>query len=151
MMTDVVNMDTLQIMETLPHRYPFLLIDRIVDCEPGKSVTAIKNVSANEPFFQGHFPGRPVMPGVLIIEAMAQAGGVLSHVTLGDVDPKPLFFLAGINNARFRRTVLPGDRLVVHVEVEKQKRGIWFYKCSATVDGQLAVAADITCAPGGEQ
>lgn len=142
------RMDAMQIMETLPHRYPFLLIDRITDCEPGKSVTAIKNVSTNELFFQGHFPGKAVMPGVLVIEAMAQAGGVLSHVTLGDVDPKPLFFLAGVNNARFRRTVLPGDQLVIHVEVEKIKRGIWFYKCSATVDGQLAVSADITCAPG---
>ena len=150
-MTKATNMSALQIMETLPHRYPFLLIDRIIDCEPGKTITAIKNVSANEPFFQGHFPGRPVMPGVLVIEAMAQAGGVLSHVTLGKVDPKPLFFLAGINNARFRSTVLPGDQLVVHVVVEKIRRGIWFYKCTATVDGRLAVAADITCAPGGEQ
>lgn len=150
-MTDAVTMDTIQIMEALPHRYPFLLIDRVIDLDPGKSITAIKNVSANEPFFQGHFPGRPVMPGVLIIEAMAQAGGVLSHVTLGDVTPKPLFFLAGVNNARFRRTVLPGDRLVLQVDVEKQKRGIWFYKCTAMVEGQLAVAADITCAPGGER
>lgn len=141
-------MDALQIMATLPHRYPFLLIDRISECEPGHSVTAIKNISMNEPFFQGHFPGKPVMPGVLVIEAMAQAGGVLSHVTLGDVDPKPLFFLAGVNNARFRRAVLPGDQLVICVEVDKIKRGIWFYNCSATVDGQLAVSADITCAPG---
>ncbi len=151
MTNKAIAMHAMQIMETLPHRYPFLLIDRIADCEPGKSITAIKNVSMNEPFFQGHFPGRPVMPGVLIIEVMAQAGGVLSHVTLGDVDPKPLFFLAGVNNGRFRRTVLPGDQLVVHVDVEKIRRGIWFYKCSATVDGQVAVAADLTCAPGGER
>jgi 3-hydroxyacyl-[acyl-carrier-protein] dehydratase len=91
------------------------------------------------------------MPGVLIIEAMAQAGGVLSHVTLGDVEPKPLFFLAGVNNTRFRRTVLPGDQIVIQVDVEKIKRGIWFYKCSATVAGQVAVAADITCAPGAQE
>jgi 3-hydroxyacyl-[acyl-carrier-protein] dehydratase len=141
-------MDAMQILATLPHRYPFLLIDRISACEPAKSITAIKNVSTNEPFFQGHFPGRPVMPGVLVIEAMAQAGGVLSHVTLGDVEPKPLFFLAGVNNARFRQTVLPGDQLQLHVEVEKVKRGIWFYACTATVGGKIAVEADITCAPG---
>ena len=90
------------------------------------------------------------MPGVLVIEAMAQAGGVLSHVTLGEVEPKPLFFLAGVKNARFRRTVLPGDQLVVQVDVEKIKRGIWFYKCFAEVGGQTAVTADITCAPGAQ-
>ena len=151
MTTDSVAMDALEIREALPHRYPFLLIDRVTSCVAGKSITAIKNVSGNESFFQGHFPDRPVMPGVLIIEAMAQAGGVLSHVTLADVEPKPLFFLAGVDNARFRRTVLPGDQLVVQVDVEKVKRGIWFYRCSASVDGKLAVAADIMCAPGGER
>lgn len=144
-------MDALQIMEALPHRYPFLLIDRITSITPGESITAVKNVTNNEPFFQGHFPARPVMPGVLIIEAMAQAGGVLSHATMIDLEPKPLFFLAGVNNARFRRTVLPGDQLMINVDVEHVKRGIWFYKCSASVEGKLAVAADITCAPGGER
>jgi 3-hydroxyacyl-[acyl-carrier-protein] dehydratase len=144
-------LDAKRIMELLPHRYPFLLIDRITACQPGESITALKNVTINEPVFQGHFPGRPIMPGVLIIEAMAQAGGVLSHVTLGDVEPKPLFFLAGVNNTRFRRTVLPGDQIVIQVDVEKIKRGIWFYKCSATVAGQVAVAADITCAPGAQE
>ncbi len=151
MTIDKNMIDAKRIMELLPHRYPFLLIDRITAVTPGESITALKNVTVNEPAFQGHFPGRPIMPGVLIIEAMAQAGGVLSHVTLGDVDPKPLFFLAGIKNARFRQTVLPGDQLLIQVEVEKIKRGIWFYKCSATVDGQLAVAADITCAPGAQE
>lgn len=150
MISKAIQMDINGIMETLPHRYPFLLIDRILDCSPGKSVTAIKNVSINEAFFKGHFPDRPVMPGVLIIEAMAQAGGVLSHVTLGDVVPKPLFFLAGVNNARFRRTVNPGDQLQLYVEVDKIRRGIWFYKCTASVDGKTVVSADITCAPGGE-
>ena len=151
MTTDDIILDAGRIMELLPHRYPFLLIDKITACKPGESITALKNVTVNEPFFQGHFPGRPIMPGVLVIEAMAQAGGVLSHLTLGDVDPKPLFFLAGINKARFRRTVLPGDQLVVQVDVEKIKRGIWFYKCAASVDGQVVVSAEITCAPGAQQ
>ena len=144
-------MDSVQILDALPHRYPFLLIDKVIGGVIGESITAVKNVSGNESFFQGHFPGRPVMPGVLIIEAMAQAGGILSHETMIDVEPKPLFFLAGIEKARFRRTVLPGDQLVIQVEVDKIRRGIWFYKCSAAVDGRLAVAADITCAPGGER
>jgi 3-hydroxyacyl-[acyl-carrier-protein] dehydratase len=151
MTTEIETMDALQIREALPHRYPFLLLDRIVGGVTGESITALKNVSNNEPFFQGHFPGKPVMPGVLIIEAMAQAGGVLSHVTMIDLEPKPLFFLAGVDNARFRRTVLPGDQLLIQVNVERVKRGIWFYKCSAIVDGKLAVAADIMCAPGGER
>ncbi len=151
MTNDKILLDARRIMELLPHRYPFLLIDRITACQPGESITALKNVTVNEPAFQGHFPGRPIMPGVLIIESMAQAGGVLSHVTLGDVDPKPLFFLAGVKDARFRRTVLPGDQLLVQVDIEKVKRGIWFYKCSASVDGQLAVSADIICAPGAQE
>lgn len=136
-------------MEALPHRYPFLLIDRVTSLTVGESITAVKNITNIEPFFQGHFPGRPVMPGVLIIEAMAQAGGILSYMTMIDVEPKPLFFLAGVDNARFRRTALPGDQLVIKVDVERIKRGIWFYKCAASVDGKVAVAADIMCAPGG--
>ena len=151
MTNEIRAMDSLQIREALPHRYPFLLIDRVTTGTIGESITALKNVSNNEPFFQGHFPGKPVMPGVLVIEAMAQAGGVLSHVTMIDLEPKPLFFLAGVDNARFRRTVLPGDQLVIQVDVERVKRGIWFYKCNATVDGKIAVAADIMCAPGGER
>ena len=151
MTNDEILLDARRIMELLPHRYPFLLIDRITACQPGESITALKNVTVNEPAFQGHFPGRPIMPGVLIIEAMAQAGGVLSHVTLGNVDPKPLFFLAGVKNARFRRTVLPGDQLKVQVDVENIRRGIWFYNCSASVDGRLAVSADLSCAPGAQE
>lgn len=151
MQTDTGAMDVLQIREALAHRYPFLLLDRVTACVPGESITAVKNVSLNEPFFQGHFPNRPIMPGVLIIEAMAQAGGVLSHVTLADEEPKPLFFLAGVAAARFRRTVLPGDRLILQVDVDKVKRGIWFYKGTASVDGKLAVEAQITCAPGGQR
>jgi 3-hydroxyacyl-[acyl-carrier-protein] dehydratase len=144
-------LDALAIREALPHRYPFLLIDRITGGVIGESITALKNVSNNEPYFEGHFPQRPVMPGVLIIEAMAQAGGVLSYLTLVDQEPKPLFFLAGVSAARFRRTVLPGDQLEIDVTAEKVRRGIWFYDCKATVDGQLAVEARITCAPGGER
>jgi 3-hydroxyacyl-[acyl-carrier-protein] dehydratase len=151
MANEIDVMDALQIREALPHRYPFLLIDRVTGGVVGESITALKNVSSNEPFFQGHFPGRPVMPGVLVIEAMAQAGGVLSHLTMIDLEPKPLFFLAGVNNARFRRTVLPGDQLEINVSVERIRRGIWFYKCNATVAGKIAVAADIMCAPGGER
>jgi 3-hydroxyacyl-[acyl-carrier-protein] dehydratase len=151
MANSIEPMDALQIMEALPHRYPFLMIDRITGGMVGESITAAKNVSNNEFYFQGHFPQRPVMPGVLIIEAMAQAGGVLSHLTLVDVEPKPLFFLAGVDNARFRRPVVPGDQLQIEVNVERVRRGIWFYQCEATVDGRLAVAADITCAPGGER
>ena len=151
MANEIEAMDALQIREALPHRYPFLLIDRVTSGVVGESITALKNVSSNEPFFQGHFPDRPVMPGVLVIEAMAQAGGVLSHLTMIDLEPKPLFFLAGVNNARFRRTVLPGDQLEINVSVERIRRGIWFYKCNATVDGKIAVAADIMCAPGGER
>ena len=148
MTSDPGMMDARRIMELLPHRYPFLLIDRITECSPGESITALKNVTINETFFQGHFPGRPLMPGVLVIEAMAQAGGVLSHVTLGNVEPKPLFVLAGVNNARFRRTVVPGDQLLVRVAVDRVRRGIWFYTCTASVDDRIAVSADITCAPG---
>ena len=147
-MSETISMDAVQITEALPHRYPFLLIDRVTSCVVGESITAIKNISNNEPFFQGHFPGKPVMPGVLVIEAMAQAGGVLSYLTLIDLEPKPLFFLAGVDNARFRRTVVPGDQLVIEVNVARVKRGIWFYECKATVDGKIAVAADIMCAPG---
>lgn len=151
METDSLCMDAMQIQAALPHRYPFLLIDRVTACVAGESIVAVKNVTSNEPYFQGHFPGKPVMPGVLVIEAMAQAGGVLSHVTMIDVNPKPLFYLAGISNARFRRTVVPGDQLIIEVHVERIRRGIWFYKCSATVEGEIAVNADITCAPGGER
>ena len=151
MTTEIQGMDALEIRKALPHRYPFLLIDRVTGGTVGESITALKNVSSNEPFFQGHFPDRPVMPGVLILEAMAQAGGVLSYLTMIDVEPKPLFFLAGVDNARFRRTVLPGDQMTLQVDVQRVKRGIWFYRCTASVDGKLAVAADIMCAPGGER
>ena len=147
MTDDAITLDVQGIMERLPHRFPFLLIDKITACTPGESITAVKNVTINEPFFQGHFPDRPVMPGVLIIEAMAQAGGVLSHLTHADMDPKPLYFLASVDEARFRRTVGPGDQLIIVVEVDRVSRGMWRYRCEATVDGEKAVSARILCAP----
>lgn len=142
------KLDANGIMELLPHRYPFLLIDAVTECTPGESITAIKNVTINEPYFQGHFPGRPVMPGVLIIEAMAQAGGVLSYMTSRDRDPDLVYYLAGVDEARFRRPVMPGDALEIRVVVEKVKRGVWFYACEASVAGAVAVTARIMCAPG---
>jgi 3-hydroxyacyl-[acyl-carrier-protein] dehydratase len=147
MTDDAITLDVQGIMERLPHRFPFLLIDKITACTPGESITAVKNVTINEPFFQGHFPDRPVMPGVLIIEAMAQAGGVLSHLTHADMDPKPLYFLASVDEARFRRTVGPGDQLTLLVEVDRVSRGMWRYRCEASVDGEKAVSARILCAP----
>ena len=144
-------MNIKQVMECLPHRYPFLYIDRVISCTSGESITAIKNVSINEPFFQGHFEGRPVMPGVLIIEAMAQAGGILSHVTYADLEPKPLFFLAGVDEARFRRPVTAGDQLRITVDVDRVSRGMWRYNCVASVDGVKAVSAKILCAPARDE
>jgi 3-hydroxyacyl-[acyl-carrier-protein] dehydratase len=141
-------LDVRGIMGLLPHRYPFLLIDRVTECRPGESITAIKNVTINEPYFQGHFPGRPVMPGVLIIEAMAQAGGVLSYMTSHEHDPDLIYYLAGVDDARFRRPVVPGETLELRVVVDKVRRGIWFYACEASVAGATAVTANIKCAPG---
>ena len=145
------RMSCAEIMQWLPHRYPFLLIDGVSSCIPGESIAAWKNVTFNEPFFQGHFPGRPVMPGVLIIEAMAQAGGILSYMTTRQQDPEVIYYLAGVDEARFRRPVWPGDRLAIDVSVKAIRRGIWFYRCEASVDGRTAVTANITCAPGGAQ
>lgn len=137
------------IKELLPHREPFLMIDEVLECTPHESVTAVKHVQPDEPHFDGHFPGNPVMPGVLIIEAMAQAGGVLSHVSNGDLEPKPLYMLARVEDARFRRPVVPGERLVLEVRAEKVRRGMWWYAGSASVTGQVVATATIVCAPGG--
>ena len=151
-MTDGPNtLDILQIQNLLPHRYPFLLVDRITDCQPGSSVTAIKNVTINEPFFQGHFAGRPIMPGVLIIEAMAQAGGILYYLSLEDIEAAQLFYLVAVDEARFRRPVVPGDQLQMDVKIARKRRGMWRFDCSASVDGKQAVSAVIMCAPGEKQ
>lgn len=149
MTTDPIELYAAQIMDLIPHRYPFLLIDRVIDCTPKEAVTVVKNVSANEPFFQGHFPGNPVMPGVLIIEAMAQASCVLSQISNGDIDPRPLYLLAGVDDARFRRPVYPGDQLLIKVKVEKIRRGMWWYLCETSCDGQAVASAKIICAPDG--
>lgn len=133
-----------EIRNFLPHRYPFLLVDRVIECEPGKRLVAIKNVSINEPFFQGHFPVKPVMPGVLIMEAMAQATGLLAFQTAPDeVVGDKLYYFAGMDNVRFKRMVEPGDQLVLEVELKKCKRGIWMFSGVAKVDGQVAASGDL--------
>lgn len=134
------------IQKLIPHRYPFMLLDRITAFESGKSLRAIKNISMNEPQFPGHFPDFPVMPGVLLIEAMAQACGALAILTEGGRHPDEIYFFAGIDNARFKRQVIPGDRVEFEIELLQSKRGIGKFKALARVDGELAVEAEIMCA-----
>ncbi len=136
--------DVKKIMEYIPHRYPFLLVDRVVEVEPMKSITAIKNVSMNEPHFQGHFPGNPIMPGVLIVEALAQASGIM--VTVGNEEEGKLGVLTGIDGCKVRRQVVPGDTLTLKAEIVKMKRGIVKVKATATVEDEVACAAEITFA-----
>ncbi|HWI41345.1 MAG TPA: 3-hydroxyacyl-ACP dehydratase FabZ [Verrucomicrobiae bacterium] len=136
-------MDVKQIMEILPHRYPFLLVDRIVELEPEKRIVAIKNVTINEPFFVGHFPGHPVMPGVLIIEAMAQAAGIMATLALGDAVKGKVTYFLGIDNARFRRPVVPGDQLRIEIETTMHRRGVWVVSAKAFVEGKLVTEADL--------
>jgi 3-hydroxyacyl-[acyl-carrier-protein] dehydratase len=129
-------MDIHQILKKLPHRYPFLLVDRVVEVVPGQKLTAFKNVTGNEDFFNGHFPGHPVMPGVLILEALAQASAILAYKSEG-LDPRrKVTYLMGIDNARFRRPVVPGDRLQLDIEVIRHKGSVWKQKGTASVDGQ---------------
>jgi 3-hydroxyacyl-[acyl-carrier-protein] dehydratase len=139
-------MDIHQILKKLPHRYPFLLVDRVLEIETGKRIKALKNVTINEPFFVGHFPHRPVMPGVLIIEAMAQAAGLLSFDALGaSTDDKSVIYFVGIDSARFKRPVEPGDQLIMDVSIERQKAGIFKFKGVTRVDGQVACEAEFMC------
>jgi 3-hydroxyacyl-[acyl-carrier-protein] dehydratase len=139
-------MDIKQILEHLPHRYPMLLVDRVLECEPGKRILALKNVSINEPFFSGHFPNHPVMPGVLILEALAQAAAILSFSTMGvKPDDKTVYYFVGIDGARFKRPVMPGDQLRLEVEVTRQMRGIWKFAAKALVDGEVATEAELMC------
>ena len=141
------SLDIQGIRATLPHRYPMLLVDRVLELEPGVRIKAVKNVTINEPFFPGHFPHYPVMPGVLIVEALAQAAGILGFRTL---DKKPadgsIYYLVGADDVRFKRPVVPGDRLQLEARVLTEKRGIWKFACRASVDGELACEATILCA-----
>jgi len=141
----MAEMDIQQILKHLPHRYPMLMIDRVLVREPGKRVVAVKNVSANEPFFQGHFPGRPIMPGVLILEAMAQAAG-LCFAEDPSRRQEYIYYYAGIDDARFKRPVLPGDRLELEVKLERILRNIGKFSCVARVGGEVAAEATILCA-----
>ena len=142
----MVDMDIHQVLAHLPQRFPILMIDRVMECEPGKRIRALKNVSANEPYFPGHFPQRPVMPGVLILECMAQAAAILVFRTLGaKPDENSVYYYAGIDNARFKRPVEPGDQLIIEVLILGSKRGIWKFGCTARVADTLVAEADILC------
>jgi 3-hydroxyacyl-[acyl-carrier-protein] dehydratase len=139
-------MDIHQILEYLPHRYPILLVDRVLDVVPGERITALKNVSVNEPFFPGHYPHHPVMPGVLIVEALAQTAAILSFKTLGGKpDDKSVYYFVGIDGARFKRPVTPGDQLTLEVSIAANKRGLWKFAGVAKVDGAVAAEAELMC------
>ena len=137
-------MDIQKIQSLLPHRYPFLLVDRVIESEPGKRLVALKNVTVNEPFFQGHFPSKPVMPGVLLIEAMAQATGLLAMAS-AEVPKEAIYYLVGVDKARFKSPVVPGDQVHLEVEVIKNRREIWVFSAAAKVDGKVVASAEIMC------
>ncbi|MDX7987897.1 3-hydroxyacyl-ACP dehydratase FabZ [Xenorhabdus sp. 12] len=145
-MSDNHTLHIEEILNLLPHRYPFLLVDRVLDFEEGKFLRAVKNVTFNEPFFQGHFPGKPIFPGVLILEAMAQATGILAFKSVGTLEPGELYYFAGIDGARFKRPVLPGDQMVMEVEFLKERRGVACFRGVAKVDGKVACEAEMMCA-----
>ena len=140
-------MDIHKILKQLPHRYPFLLVDRVLEVQKGKTIRALKNVTINEPFFQGHFPQRPVMPGVLMLEALAQAAALLAFDAM-DSSPSDdmIYYFAGMDNVRFKRPVEPGDQLILEVELLRMKAGIFKFQARASVEGALAVEAELTCA-----
>ena len=140
-------MDIKRVLELLPHRYPFLLVDRVLECEPGTRLVGVKNVTFNEPHFTGHFPERKIMPGVLIIEALAQATGLLGFRTMGD-EPRDdvLYMLVGVDNVRFKRQVIPGDQLKLEVVLERPGKVVWKFSCKATVDGELVTSCNMLCA-----
>lgn len=139
----MAKVEQVEIQGLLPHRYPFLLVDRVKELEPGRRIVALKNVTINEPFFQGHFPGRPIMPGVLILEAMAQAGGVLVFKS-GESSGKPVVYLTGIEEARFRRPVVPGDQLRFEIDVLKKRPPFWKMQGKAFVDDEMVCEAVVT-------
>ncbi len=140
-------MDICEVLKYLPHRYPFLLVDRVIECVPGKSLVALKNVTYNEPFFQGHFPQRPIMPGVLILEALAQATGILAFRT---TETRPtqnvLYFFVGIDNARFKHPVEPGDQLILEVDLVRRMRDLWKFSAQAKVGDKVVASAELMCA-----
>jgi 3-hydroxyacyl-[acyl-carrier-protein] dehydratase len=143
--------DIKEIMAMAPHAYPFLLVDRILDVEPGKRIVGIKNVTYNEPFFPGHFPGRPIMPGVLIVEAMAQTAGVLIFNSLPKEDHKKTVFFLGVDNFRFRKPVIPGDQLRMELEITRHRQSIWGFKGKALVDGNVVAEGDLLAMIGEEK
>jgi len=146
MATDISTLDIKEIVRLLPHRYPFLLVDRIIEGQKGKSMLGLKNVSMNEPFFQGHFPSDPIMPGVLILEGMAQVGGILAYYSLPEMIGEKLIYFAGIDKVRFRRPVVPGDQLFFEMTVIKQKGKIWKMAGKAMVDNELVTEAEFMAA-----
>ena len=147
-MSEAISFDIYEVLKFLPHRYPFMLVDRVIECLPGVSIRALKNVTYNEPFFTGHFPGRPVMPGVMIIEALAQVAGIFAFCTAGKVpDENTRFYFAGIDKARFRRPVVPGDQLILNAKLKRNFKGIWLLSVQAQVAEEEAATAEIMLAP----
>lgn len=144
-----MQLDINEIMNILPHRYPFLLVDRVIEYDPGKRIVSIKNVTMNEPFFEGHFPGHPVMPGVLIIEGMAQTGGLLVGLVKGEETKDKVCYFVSIDKTKFRRPVLPGDQLRIEMDVISCRRGIWGFSGKAYVDGKLVAEAELKATFGG--
>ncbi len=141
------TMDIVEVLKYLPHRYPFLLVDRVLSCVPGETLVALKNVTFNEPYFTGHFPNRPVMPGVLIIEAIAQATGILAFKTAQSLpETDTTYYLAAINNARFKQPVEPGDQLILNVKFTRSVRGVWMFSGEAKVGDKVVASADLMCA-----
>jgi 3-hydroxyacyl-[acyl-carrier-protein] dehydratase len=147
-MTDKKPLGIDGILERLPHRFPFLMVDRVLDVVPGKSIVAVKNISANEAYFQGHFPGHPVVPGVLLVEALAQAGGVLAYETATAEERIWILYLVGVEETRFKQTVRPGDQLVLRVELVKRRRNLWRFVGVAEVDGKAVAESQILMADG---
>jgi len=147
-MTDKKAIDIEGILERLPHRFPFLLVDRVLDVVAGKSIVAVKNVTMNEAYFQGHFPGHPVMPGVLILEALAQAGGLLAYETASGEERLAILYLVGVEESRFRQIVRPGDQLMLRAELVSHRRNIWRFASVAEVDGKVVAEAQILMAGG---
>ncbi len=144
--TPLTTMNIHAVLKRLPHRYPFLLIDKVLECIPGKSLRALKNVTINEPFFPGHFPQRPVMPGVMILEALAQATGILAMASAREeAGANVLYYFVGVDNARFKQPVEPGDQMVLEALMTRHKRGIWMFSTQALVEGKIVACADLMC------